>query len=265
MVSPNILVGQQFTPSGISTIPSSTVTNNPFQLDTSAPKTSSTLSTVKTNSIVDALASLTQLVSLVATASTETPLINANNARATAPGIAVPGSINTTTNPLQKSRLDTSLAKVAEDPEGSVLLQKAIAKGYTIEVGNASAAIGGARDAEGGATLCPECQAALDGGGQVNGVTIPGQKKIVVDPNAPNFDKTLVHELVHAASDNDGNSQQEEGIADVIGYRVSSRANGLALPASQAQIFNSKILNYPNLQSNNSIQNTLANLGISAF
>ena len=159
------------------------------------------------------------------------------------------GVKNTTSNASQKQRLDTTLAKVAKDPEGSKLLAAAKAKGYTIEVGDPSKA-GGSRDA--------------NDHDSINGVTNMNTKKIVINPNAPDFDKTVVHELVHAATDGDGNSQKEEGMADVVGYRVASRMDGTRAPGSEKQIYQDKIKSYPNLQASNNIMSSLNNLGITA-
>ena len=109
---------------------------------------------------------------------------------------------------------------------------------------------------------------------EVNGVTLPDQKKIVINPNAPDFDKTVVHELVHAATDADGDSKDEEGKADVIGYRVAERITGQAPPflafnsAQEEQaIYNNKVDNpaYASLAASNGVDNTLSSLGLSAF
>lgn len=155
------------------------------------------------------------------------------------------GIKNNTTDPTQKQRLDTTLAKVAQDPDGAKLLKAAEANGYSIEVGDPTAAGSQDHDAD-----------------SVNGVTVPDQKKIVISPNAPDFDKTVVHELVHAATESDGNSQTEEGMADVIGYRVSSRMDGTKEPGTEQQIFENKIKSYPDLQASNSIIPDLQKLGI---
>ena len=153
----------------------------------------------------------------------------------------IPANLNTTADPVQRARLDQSLAKISQDPEGAVLLQAAINNGFTFEVGN------------------PD----VDGTGEdINGATVPNQNKIIINPNAPEFDKTLAHELVHASTENDGDSQQEEGLADVIGYHISSRVNGTPLPGSDTDIFNNKIQNYPNLVATNDIINSLLSLGI---
>ncbi len=168
-------------------------------------------------------------------------------------------SNNITSDPAQKQRLDNTLAKIARDPEGNKLLKSAEANGYTIEVGDPSQAAGAHDHSDGHSH-----DSALDAGKQINGITDPNQKKIIINPNAPDFDKTVVHELVHAATDGDGNSQTEEGMSDVVAYRVSSRMNGKAAPGSEQQIFNNKIKAYPNLKGNNDIQNSLNQLGISA-
>jgi hypothetical protein len=162
----------------------------------------------------------------------------------------------------QKLRLDNTLAAISQDPEGSRLLAAAIEKGYTLEVGDPSAVLGGSFDAN--SVTCTQCMTALDGGRQINGVAVPSQKRIVINPNAPDFEKTVVHELVHAASDGDGNSQQEEGIADVVGFRVASRITGEVQPGSAQSIYLNKMTNYPDLNFSNSIRNTLASLGIIA-
>ena len=111
-------------------------------------------------------------------------------------GQLIAGINNKTTDPAQKQRLDTTLSKVAKDPDGAKLLQAAEANGYSIEVGDPTKTGSQDHDAD-----------------SINGVTIPDQKRIVINPNAPDFDKTVVHELVHAATQSDGNSQTEEGMA----------------------------------------------------
>ena len=145
----------------------------------------------------------------------------------------------------QDSRLNDTLSKVAKDPEGSKLLEAAKKKGYTIEVGDPTQGKGGQ-------------------GKEVNGVTLSDQKKIIINPNAPDFDKTVVHELVHAATDGDGDSQQEEGIADVVGYRVANRMNGKGGPGDVNSIYQNKMSNYQELGQSNSVRNSLAALGINA-
>jgi hypothetical protein len=120
-----------------------------------------------------------------------------------------------------------------------------VSKGYSFEVGDPSAA--GDHD-------------------EVNGITLPDQKKIIVNPNAPNFLKTLVHELVHAATDQDGDSKDEEGKADVIGFRVASRILGQTEPNEQAT-YQNKVTNpaYAGLVGNNNVDQSLSALGLTAF
>ena len=161
----------------------------------------------------------------------------------------IAGMRNTSSDPAQKQRLNTTLAKVAQDPEGAKLLKAAEANGYTIEVGDPTQTGSSEHDDD-----------------SVNGVTLPNQKKIIINPNAPDFDKTVVHELVHAATQADGNSKTEEGMADVVGYRVSSRMNGRKMPGTEQQIFSTKAntSSYSTLKSDNGIVNDLNKLGISA-
>lgn len=293
MIATNALVGQPIKLPGVSPSVSKPVqAPGPFQLDAgpqaiSKPSTA-TVAPQADRTVVEALSSIAQLITVLATKSKGTPLIDANSkpvanggpvgggngalgvgggngAFAAGDGVTVPATFNKTTDPAQKAKLDATLAKIASDPEGSKLLQKAIANGYTIEIGDAAKALGGQNDKEGAAALCPACQAALDAGGTVNGATLPDQKKIVIDPNAENFDKTVVHELVHAATPGDGNSQQEEGLADVLGFRITSRINGTPLPGSERDIFNNKIQNYKELQANNGIDASLAAIGLTGF
>lgn len=161
----------------------------------------------------------------------------------------IAGIKNTTPDATQKQRLNTTLAKVAQDPDGAKLLKAAEANGYTIEVGDPTKGGSQEHDAD-----------------SVNGVTLPDQKKIIISPNAPDFNKTVVHELLHAATPTDGNSKTEEGMADVIGYRVSSRMDGTQMPNTEQQIFNTKAnsSSYSGLQGDNGIINSLNKLGISA-
>jgi hypothetical protein len=163
-------------------------------------------------------------------------------------------------SPDPNQRLQDTLSKIAKDPDGAKLLAAAKANGYTIKVGDPNGAPG-SHDA----STCPYCRAMMDAGRQINGVTVPSTKTIIIDPNAPDFDKTVAHELVHAATESDGNSQKEEGMADVIGYRIASRIDGTALPGSERQIFLNKIANYPDLTTDdNGIIDDLKKLGIQA-
>lgn len=178
----------------------------------------------------------------------------------TATGLPLGGAVPQGLTASQDPRLNNTLNAIANDPEGAKLLAAAKANGYTIEIGNPAAALGGSFDKS--SVSCPHCRAALDAGQQVNGVTLPDQKKIIINPNAPDFEKTVVHELVHAATPGDGNSQTEEGVADVIGYRIANRITGKGQPGSASSIFFNKIANYPGLTGANAIRSTLASLGI---
>lgn len=157
--------------------------------------------------------------------------------------------------------LQNSLSAIASDPEGAKLIAEAEAKGIKIEVGDPAAAAG-ANDIS--PCNCPEHGAQQDGGATVNGVFLPGENKIVV--RDPNNIKTLVHELVHATTKEDGNSKHEEGIADVVGRRVEARVRGNDPGAlNERQIYSDKKLLYGGLNEFNNVENTLARLGISAF
>lgn len=152
------------------------------------------------------------------------------------------------------AQLQASLARIQQDPEGAQLLQAALAKGYTIQVGDPSAA-GQAARASGMALRdnCPVCQAAAaENGVTVEGLTLTGngRNQIIVSPTAQDFDKTLVHELYHAATDDNGTSKTEEATANIIGDRVSARVNGRQARDPQA-IINETFPLYPELPINN--------------
>ena len=163
--------------------------------------------------------------------------------------------------------LDQSLAKIANDPEGAKLLAQAQKDGVTIQVGDPAQFVG---SADAVPCNCPACQASgkaqADAGAVVNGVTLNNGGHTTIIVRDPSNIKTIVHELVHANSTQDGNSKTEEGVADVVGYRVASRIAGTQGPDQNA-VFNSKIqvAAYAGLQGNNSIVNDLAQLGIKAF
>ncbi len=127
-------------------------------------------------------------------------------------GLAAPtgsgnaGGFTTDGNP----NLQQALALLEQDPEGSQLLDIARQNGYNIRVG-----------------VPPQ-----DGGPgvTVNGLTTfgPGVRDVVINPNASDFMKTLAHELLHAATEDNGNSVQEEINANIVGDRISARINGRA-------------------------------------
>lgn len=133
--------------------------------------------------------------------------------------------------------LQDSLDKIENDPVGSTLLAKARENGVSIRVGDT-------------------------GGANINGFFNPNTNEIVVKD--PSNIKTIVHELGHAATPHDGNSQEEEGVVEAIGRDVVSRIEtGRSLSNQQLQqIANDKRTLYRDLGSNNGIKQSLAELGI---
>ena len=126
---------------------------------------------------------------------------------------------NTDGNAGERDALDNSLAAIAKDPEGAALLAEAERRGVTIEVGDPGAFVG-SQDAVDCSCGQHGDGVAADRASNVAGVTLSrgGQSHIVV--RDPSNIKTIVHELVHAVSTEDGNSKHEEGIADVVGSRL---------------------------------------------
>lgn len=170
-------------------------------------------------------------------------------------------------------QLQRNLDLIAQDPEGQKLLAEAARRGVKIEVGNPATAQGAndvAMDCQ-----CSQCGSAADAsfalgdgvasGAVIHGVTLSdsaGNTRIVVAD--PNNIKTIVHELVHAVSTEDGNSREEEGTAEQMGVRITNRLNGIGNPdaASEQQTFTNKQRFYPGLNQSNNIRNTLASLGL---
>ncbi len=151
-----------------------------------------------------------------------------------------PKKSSSTGNP--DNDLKNSLEKIAEDAEGRLLLEEAERKGISVSVGDT-------------------------GSDNVLGFFKPdnqGGGKITVG-DGDNL-KTIIHELVHAVSSEDGNSQHEEGIANIVGNRVASRILGED-PQSESdstQIYNRTLPLYGDLNRFNKIENTLGKLGITA-
>jgi hypothetical protein len=101
-------------------------------------------------------------------------------------------------------KVNTALAQIANDSEGQKLLQQAKAKGYHIEISGAS---------NGAST------------------TYTDSKTIIIDTNgkgldAYNLTAVVAHELVHAATDDNGNSFVEEVTATTLGNHIAKRADG---------------------------------------
>ncbi len=152
-----------------------------------------------------------------------------------------PGNIDTSDLGANNATLQANLDKIAQDPEGAKLLAEAQRQGLSIEVGD-------------------------PGGPNVQGVAISRGNSTKIIVRDPNNVKTIVHELVHAATSQDGNSQHEEGIADTIGYRVAERVTGNNLTnKSEQQIYTDKKKLYRELGATNSVESTLGNIGIQAF
>ena len=173
-----------------------------------------------------------------------------------------------TTDPAtQNAQLNQSLAAISADPDGAILLNRAKQLGVSIQVGDPAVAAGANDVTVKGDGLTDNLSVAKDGTIIVNGVTLSdsnGNIRVVV--RDPSNIKTIAHELVHAVSTGDGNSKQEEGIADVIGSRVANRLGGTAvggLTGSDEQIYLNKQQYYPNLPITNNIRQTLAGLGLS--
>lgn len=125
---------------------------------------------------------------------------------------------------------------IASDPDGQRILAAAQQRGVTISVANIAD---------------PEVEGFYQR--STNAITV----------RDPNNIKTIAHELVHAGTTEDGNSQREEGLAEVIATRIDARVRGQGIPNAQA-VFNEKIQNYPTLNPFNQIDQSLSALGIMA-
>ena len=142
-------------------------------------------------------------------------------------------------NAQDNADLQNSLSAIAADEEGQILLQQAEARGVKIQVGN----------------LPPN----------VNGQFDPNTNTITVKD--PNNIKTLAHELVHAATPENGNSLAEEGAADEVGYRIAERIAGRDLDGRNDQQANFAkrelyTLRTAGGQQNNNIAGVLSSMGI---
>lgn len=132
------------------------------------------------------------------------------------------------------SRLEATLEKIGESPEGKKLIEAAKAKGLK-EVGvsnNLGPGIGG---------------------------VFQGSSIAIADPNGPNVTSILAHELGHAAADSSHNSKNEELAVTKVGNRVARDVtngadNGIPINVEQGV--------YANLPRDNGIIDTLARVGI---
>lgn len=133
--------------------------------------------------------------------------------------------------------LAPQLQAIANHPDGAKLLEAAKANGLTSINVNSN--------------LNP------DGGAGTEGLFNPNTKSIdIANPNSPNLIHVLAHELGHAASAGDGNSQLEEKTVDALGERIHRDLTG------GASSFNLDVGSYSNLNQQNGILNTLRGLGI---
>lgn len=136
------------------------------------------------------------------------------------------GNVREVNTPQANDALRRSIERIAQDPEGAKLLQRAREKGLkTISVAQYDN---------------PNLQGLYEG--DKNRITVK-------DPN--NID-TLVHELVHAATKEDGTSKEEEGLAKRIGSRVASRLTG-SRQVSEASIQRDLRSFYGGLRSSNGV------------
>jgi hypothetical protein len=139
-------------------------------------------------------------------------------------------------NGVNNPQLQQSLNLIATDPEGQRLLAEAQRRGVSISVDNT-------------------------GDPNVLGSFNPRTNQIII--GNPNNLKTIVHELVHSVTPEDGNSQTEEGLANVVGRRIEARLFGRQ-PENPQVTFNNTLPNYTQLRPTNDILNSLNRLGITA-
>jgi hypothetical protein len=216
---------------------------------------------------------LTQIMSLLFTLiqnmPNASPAASLTGATTTTPLTNTTTLTNTTADAKDKAALNKSLAEINTDPDGAKLMAQAQKLGVTIKVGDPAAAAGNNDvSVKGDGLTDPDNRSvAKDGTVIVNGVTLSDNKtgKITIVVRDPSNIKTIAHELVHAVSTGDGNSKQEEGIADVVGSRIANHLGGTTvggLSGSDGQIFENKQQFYPTLMSNNDIRDTLTRLGI---
>jgi len=135
--------------------------------------------------------------------------------------------------------LRQALEQIASHPDGAKLIAAAKANGLTSITANPG--------------LNP------DGGAGTEGLAIygGGNTRIeIANPNSANLIQTLAHELGHAATTGDGNSQLEEQTIHELGERIQRDLTG------QASSFHLDLGSYSNLAQDNGVLNSLRGLGI---
>ncbi len=159
------------------------------------------------------------------------------------PSRAAPSSANTgdLLSGIQVSdpRVRQALAQIATHPDGAKLIAAARQNGLSSISVNPG--------------LNP------DGGAGTQGETYWGNGSTrieLADANSPDLIQTLAHELGHAATTQDGDSQLEENTVDQLGRRIQQDLTGRTTP------FNLDEGAYSNLVADNGILNSLRGLGI---
>ncbi|MGE0200070.1 MAG: hypothetical protein AB7P76_03775 [Candidatus Melainabacteria bacterium] len=149
-----------------------------------------------------------------------------------------------------QAKLQNYISLIASDPDGLALLQEANRRGVSIELG------------------------APDNDPNVLGVTISnGNDARIIVRDLDTGLETLIHELGHAVSTEDGNSREEEGAVEALAAKITrnidpsvaalSENNGLTLDQVAQQ--KSSLRAYQALMAQNNILGTLSRLGINVF
>lgn len=138
-------------------------------------------------------------------------------------GSTMPTSALTRFDGVNDPRLQNHINQLATDPEGRNLLEEARRRGVSIAVGQ-------------------PVEGALAHFDPNNNTVVLGHETM----NRGTGLQSLIHELVHATTPGDGNSQHEEGMANVIADRISARINGRQ-PRNADSIYSSTLANYGEL------------------
>lgn len=136
-------------------------------------------------------------------------------------------------------RLAQALDLIYSDPDGKKLIDAAKAAGLTQVISNPGL------NPDGGAGTQGETYSSAD-----------GQRIEIADPGSADLIQTLGHELGHAATPGDGDSQTEEATVDALGNAIQQRLLGRSAKLSLDTGA------YSTLQADNGIKLDLAQLGI---